>query len=360
MNPNYNARELPETQSDLTYKLNPDTPRPELVVTEPETVIAETPEEHEHNIEVIEQAATLSKGLRGRLKEDAVTLFGEVSEKGYRTRRIAAVVGGIATQAIDRSRAMIFAVPFAFDHALTYAAEHGLNGYQTGGLAGAAVGTTFAGWTALVGKSFQTTIKNLPETTEKITENHPAMVDVITDATGGFVDKETLAKQTVPKGEYEVGPYDARSSKLGKAALALSRGIKTVFVFGSTAYVGVSKTKGYSDKSTNKIIRAVTAESYAVTGGLALTVSALVTHNSFGAAQEIREAVTNKPAMLALGVLIVGYSALDNFFKRRKAKNSLEAEALEAAKIEEAQLKAQDAAKATFAEIQRRIGIVEN
>jgi hypothetical protein len=268
----------------------------------------------------------LSEGILPRLGEDFSTLGHELTEDGHRVRRMGALVTAGTMQALDRGRAMVFALPAAFDKTLTYSAEHGLNGVETASLSGLAVGATLGTWSWLVGRSFHASLNQFPATTEKVTENHPVMVDVISSAVGGFVSREELGqKEPVAEGGYAVGPYEARKSRLGKAMLAVGRGYKAALLYGTTAYVGVAKTKQYSDTSNEELRRTVTAEAAVAMGTIGVGVSAAVTSNFLGVAEGIRDTVTSKPILFSASAIIIGISAGLNKLSRNSAKKKLEA-----------------------------------
>jgi hypothetical protein len=260
----------------------------------------------------------LETPLRTRIVEDVQTLYEEATEPGHRIRRMSALALGGVVQGLDRFRAMVVAMPIAYEKSFIYAQEHGFNGYETAGLTGAALGGTFGVWSWIVGRSLQTSINAFPETTKTVADNHPVMVDVVADAVGGFVDKKTLETE-YPKdedGTFEVGAYDSRKSKLGKAALAFGRGLKSALLFGSTAYVGTAKVSDYSEKSTNKIRRAVTAESAAIWGGIAVGGTAAIENDLFGMAIEIRQTLENRTIWLGLAAASIGLSAVLNKLSR--------------------------------------------
>ncbi|MBA2279155.1 hypothetical protein H0V99_01805 [Candidatus Saccharibacteria bacterium] len=277
------------------------------------------------NCEEITRAEVLSKGLLGRVGEDMATLYNEGTEKGHRLKRISAFMLGAGTQGIDRLRGVVIVLPAVFDETLEYAYNHAYNGYETAGISGAAVGATFGAWSWAVGKSFHTSINAFPATTKKVTENHPLMVDVIKGAVGGFMSDEKLKTKDTghTENDYEVGPYEARSSKLGKAVLAISRGYRAALLYGTTAYVGVAKTKGYSDESIEKLRRTVTTESAVAMGGIAVGVSAAVTNNFFGVAENIRDTLTNKPFWLLVSGALIGISTAGNWISRKNKQKAL-------------------------------------
>jgi len=214
---------------------------------------------------------------------------------------------------------MVFVLPTAFDETLEYAAEHGFNGYQTAGAAGLVVGGLFGAWGYVVGKAFHKAVDAFPATTQKVVENHPIMVGVVSDAIDGFPSKEELvAKQPVkPEEGYDVGPYDSRKSFLGKAALAVTRGLKTAFLFGPTIHVGVAEVSEHSDKSVEKRRRVVTREAAGAVGAVAVGISAMVTHDFLGAAEQVRDAITDKQNLLGASAFFIGFAALSNWLSRK-------------------------------------------
>lgn len=274
----------------------------------------------------IPKTEILSKGVLSRIGEDLSTLTYEGLEPGHRTARIGAFTVGAVMQGLDRGRAMVFALPAVFDKTLTYSAEHGYNGYETAGLSGVAVGATFGTWSWLVGRSFHASLNQFPATTQKVTENHPVMVDVISGAVGGFVSRKELAqKEPVMEGGYNVSPYEARKSTFGKAVLAVGRGYKAALLYGTTAYVGLAKTKDYSDESNKDLRRTVTTEAAVAMGSIGVGVSAAVTNNFLGVAEGIRDTVTSKPILFSASAVLIGVSTGLNKLSRNSAKKKLEA-----------------------------------
>ena len=267
-----------------------------------------------------------------RLTDTAGTLFKEeLLESGHRVERLAAVTIAGVTQGLERARIAAFVLPQVFDEVLEHGIKNGWNGYQIAGAAGLSIAGLWGGWTEGVGKAFQWASNVLPKTTKKIVENHPIAVGVIAKAIDGFPSNHELRRQQPirPAEGYDVGPYDTRKTVLGKIALAVSRGLKTGFMFGSTPHVGVASVNGHSEKSTTKRRHAVTAESSVMFGSVAVGVSTLVTHNSLGLAQDVRDVVANEKLWAGISVGLIGYTALANFisrksFQRQQAKLQLD------------------------------------
>ncbi len=255
-----------------------------------------------------------------RLGDTLGSLWKETWEKGHRTQRLGALALGATTQALDRGRFLIFAAPWAFDHTLTSSAEHHLNSGETAAAAGIALGGLFGAWGWIVGKSFHTSLNAYPQTTEKVTENHPAMVDVISKAIDGFPSKEELITNHPQKPEdgYDIEPYETRKSLLGKAALALTRGVKTAFLFGTTAHVGVAKVSEHSERSNEKRRRVVTAEGAAVLGAIGAGLSGMVSADFLGIAQDVRDTITDKNVLTGSTVALIALAAVSNYISRRK------------------------------------------
>lgn len=268
-----------------------------------------------------------------RLGNTGRTFGAEISEKGHRGKRIGAFVVAATTQAFDRGRAMVFVLPTVFDRVLTHGVEHDWNGYQTAGAAALAVGGTFAAWGYAVGKSFHYSLNQYPTTTERVVENHPAMVGAISRAIDGFPTEEQMTENHPVKPEqgYDVAPYEARKSKLGKVVLGLKRGPKTALLFGTTAHVGMAKVNGHSDESNEKRRRVVTAEAAASLGALAAGLSTLITHDSLGLAEDIKEAVTNKTYLGIATAVAIGWGIVGNYAARRKEKKEFKAKAAQEA-----------------------------
>lgn len=281
-----------------------------------------------------EEMLTLSQSLGQRLSEDFTVFKDEISEPSQRVRRTGAAVLGVATQTFDRARAMVIALPYAFDHALTYAGEHGLNGYETAGLAGVAVGGTFGVWGWMVGRSFDASINAFPETTKTVTHNHPAMVEVVSKAVGGFVRSEDIASKTQnADGTYDIGAYEGRKNIVTKVGLGIGRALKSALLYGTTAYVGMAKVKGYSKESRDSLRRTVTAESAGAWATIAAGVSAAVTNSSYEVAQTIRDTLTNRTYIFGATAFFIGSATISNLFARRSAKKDIEQNVFETDQI---------------------------
>jgi len=256
-----------------------------------------------------------------RFKDTISTLFTkELVEEGYFLKRLGALTLGATTQFVDRGRAMIFVLPTVFDQSMQHAFENGYNSYQTAGLSGAAVGGTFAAWSYLVGKSFQVSVNAFPETTKKVQVNHPAMVGTVSRAIGGFPTQEELdaIEPVIPYTGYDVGPYASRTTILGKIATGLSRGAKTGLLYGTTPQVGMAKVRQYSNKSIDRVRNAATLESGAVLGGIATGMTALIVNDFMGAAENIRDVITNKNILMGSSAFFIVWGALGNYRARKK------------------------------------------
>lgn len=274
--------------------------------------------------DVAAKEEVLKRGLFSRLGEDVSALGHEMAEEGERKKRLGAFLLGVGTQGADRLRGLVVILPATFDRTLEYAGEHGFNGVETAATSGFAVGVVMGAWAYMVGKAFHVSLNEYPKTTETVVKNHPVMMDVLKGAVGGFVKEETEnTGQSVTK-EKTMAPYEARKSKLGKAMLAVSRGYKAALLYGTTAYVGLAKTSGYSDESTTRLRNTVSAEAAVAMGSIGVGVSAAVTNNFLGLAEDIRDVVSSKPIMLTASMILIGVSAVSNKLSRMGAKKKLD------------------------------------
>lgn len=272
-----------------------------------------------------EEALPATK-FTSRFADTLKTLFlHELPEKEGRYKKLGALALAGSTQFLDRGRALVFILPAAFDEALEYSYENGLNAYEQAGLAGTAIGAGFGAWGWLVGRSFHTSLNAFPKTTKKVTENHPTMVGVISRAIDGFpTAKELEEKQPVkPEEGYDVNPYETRKTLLGKAALGLTRGLKTAFLFGTTAHVGMSKVSGHSDKSNISRRQAATFEGSMVLGGIGAGLSAMLSNDLFGVAEEVREVITNEQYLLGASLGTIALATIGNYASRRAYEKQL-------------------------------------
>ena len=101
--------------------------------------------------------------------------------------------------------------------------------------------------------------------------------------------------------------------------LALSRGAKTAFIFGTTAHVGVAKISGFSDRAVKRRTWVVALEAAAVLGAIAVLVSTLVSYDFLGVAQRIRDVITDRRILISVSVIVIIASAIDNYFRRKAA-----------------------------------------
>ncbi len=271
------------------------------------------------------------RGFPTRLADTCATLLREAAAPGrgavVRIRRLAALLIAGLTQLFDRGRILIILLPITFDRSLSWSLERGLNGYVTAAVAGIAVAAVFATWGLLVGWSFHWSLDEYPETTRTFLENHPAVVGVISSAIDGFPRSAAEYRSLsagVPDGGYEFGPYATRESLPGKGALALSRGLKTAFIFGTTAHVGMAKVGGFRRDAIRRRTVAVTLEAAVVLGGVAVLVSSLLTHDLFGVAERVRDTITDRRVLISASVLLILAAAIDNAIRRHRYIDEIE------------------------------------
>lgn len=262
-----------------------------------------------------------------RLRDTLATLGHEVVGSGAgistRLRRVGALVLAGLTQLFDRGRVLIFLLPVTFDRALTWSVEHGLDGYRTAAMAGITVAAVFFAWGLLVGFSFHWSINAYPATTSAFLVNHPAVVGVISSAIDGFPRSPTEYRALSAGADaddvgHEFGPYATRRTRLGKVLLAVSRGLKTAFVFGTTAHVGMAKVGGFSPRAIRRRTLVVTTEAALVLGGVAILVSGLLTHDLFGVAERVRGTITDRRVLLSVTVLLIVAASIDNAVRRHR------------------------------------------
>lgn len=279
--------------------------------------------------DIVEMEGQSKASVTSRIGDDLSTFWHEQTEKGHRAERLGALVLGGMTQLADRGRAMVFVLPTVFERIGRWSIEHGWNGYTTATASALAVGGTFAAWGWLVGKAFDYSLKKYPKTTERFIENHPVTIGVLNRAVGGFPTRRELReKQAVMPAEgYDVSPYDTADSLLGKMSLAVRRGLKGGFLYGTTAHVGVARANQHSDESNQARRRVVTAESSVMLGAVAALVSTLVTHNALGLAQDIKEVLTDATILRNVSIGSIVLAAISNKASRmnikRKAKKLL-------------------------------------
>ena len=253
------------------------------------------------------------------------TFFSELPKEGRRLKRIGALAIGAATQLVDRGRAMVFILPTTFDRTITYAAENGLNAYQTAGVAGVSVAGAFGLYAYGIGKAFHKSLNEFPETTEATAENHPVMVETVKGAVSGFPKEEEIKDKygSKPDDGYDIEPYETRDTILGKIMLGFNRGAKTGLLYGTTAQTGIAKIDGHSDKSIDKRLKVASTESALFFGGLAVGMSTLLTHDFMGMAEQIRDTITDRNVLLSAAGFFIGWSAIANKLERRKTQKEL-------------------------------------
>jgi hypothetical protein len=240
-----------------------------------------------------------------------------------RLRRLAALALAGGTQALDRGRLLIIILPLTFDRSLEYSFERGQGATATAAQAGVAVAAVFFAWGWAVGRSFHWSLSEFPTTTDAFLRNHPAAVGVVSTAINGFprtrseYEELSLRTGTDRYRHFEFGPYATSSSRTSKVLLALSRGVKTAFIFGTTAHVGVAKVSRFSDSAVKRRTWVVALEAAAVLGTLAVLVSTLVSYDFLGVAQRIRDVVTDRRILISTSVIVIIASAIDNYFRRR-------------------------------------------
>lgn len=260
-----------------------------------------------------------------RLLDTLATLGGELAASGQGAaitvrRAIALMVAGL-TQLLDRGRVLVILLPLTFDRALTWSAERGLNGYATAALAGVAVGAVFFAWGLIVGRSFHRSLDEFPHTTAAFLRNHPAVVGVISTAIDGFPRTPTEYRALgagVPAVGFQFGPYATRRTLPGKLALGVSRGLKTAFVFGTTAHVGMATVSGFTRRAVRRRTFVVATEAALVLGGIAALVSTLLTHDLFGVAERVRDVITDRRVLVTASAVLIAFAAIDNAIRRRR------------------------------------------
>lgn len=251
------------------------------------------------------------KNTIGAVGDTLKTLKNELwTDREQRAKRLGAFALGVGSQVADRGRLMVFVLPEVFNHTLTYTMEHNYNTAATATASGVAVGGLFGIWTYAVGKTFQVAANAFPETAKAVEYNQPAMVDSVKRATGGFPKRHELvqAEPEKPEAGYDVSPYQTRKSAIGKAALALSRGLKTAFLYGTTAQVGIAKVYEHSQESNEKRLKVTGAEAAVALGGIAALVGGLVVTGSVETAQHIKDVITDKSLLLKISLGLIGGS----------------------------------------------------
>jgi hypothetical protein len=224
-----------------------------------------------------------------------------------------------ATQLLDRGRILIILLPLSFDRSLEFSTRHGLDALLTAAVAGTAVGFVFFTWGWLVGRSFHWSLREYPDTTAAFLENHPTAVGVISTAIDGFpkdpAEYQRLNGRFGP--HFEFGPYAHTATLMGRMRLALTRGLKTAFIFGTTAHVGVATISGFSPMAVRTRIWVVALEAAVVLASIAVVVSLLVSYDFLGVAQRIRDVITDRRVLITTSVVVIVASAVDNYARRR-------------------------------------------
>lgn len=271
---------------------------------------------------------TDSRRFTGRLADTVGTLGRELVDAGggaaLRVRRLFALVLAGCTQALDRGRILIILLPLTFDRILEFSTRNGLGATTTAAFAGIGVGTVFFCWGWLVGHSFHWSMREFPATTEVFQLNHPAAVSVISGAIDGFPrdaeEYRTLNGRYGPY--YEFGPYAHKLSFRSKVSMGVVRGIKTAFIFGTTAHVGMATINGFSPLAVRTRIWVVALEAAAVLATVAVAVSLLVSHDFLGVAERVRSVITDRRILVGASVVIIVASAVDNAVRRRAVSMS--------------------------------------
>lgn len=189
-------------------------------------------------------------------------------------------------------------------------------------MAGGAVAAVFFSWGWLVGHSFHWSLREYPATTRVFLQNHPAAVGLVSTAIDGFpkapAEYDRLGEHRRSATGWEFGPYATKSTRSSMAFLALTRGLKTAFIFGTTAHVGVAKISGFSDRAVRRRTLVVALEAALVLGMVAVLVSTLISFDFLGAAQRVRDVITDRRVLLTISAVVIVASAADNFVRRRR------------------------------------------
>lgn len=277
------------------------------------------------NVVAPEVASEVAPRFRARLADTVATLGSEALARdqrgGVRLRRVAALVLAGLTQLFDRGRVLVVLLPLTFDGALSWSLERGHDGYRTAAVAGLAVAAVFFAWGLLVGRSFHWSLDEYPRTTAVFLRNHPAVVGVISSAIDGFPRTPSEYRSLgagVPDVGYQFGPYATRRTVAGKVALAASRGLRTAFIFGTTAHVGMATVSGFTRRAVRRRTLVVTVEAAVMLGAIAVAVSALLTHDLFGVAEWVRNTITDRRVLLSVTAILIVIAAVDHSVRRHR------------------------------------------
>lgn len=228
----------------------------------------------------------------------------DYQESENRVALVAAGLGTVAVQAVDRARLSIVLVP----HVAISTLEHTNSSWQ----AGAAAGLTFAGWCAGVGGTTAEGLRQYPNTMESVKENFPGAVKFFQDALPGVdsYDKDKEDTRSLPR---KIG---------GRILTGLSRGW-TVTGIGTVAYVSTAAAKGEDRSTMHKLNANASADGGVIVGGVAGSVSYGITKISDPElAQNIIDVAGDSRVWYGVaGAMIAGQYASNKWKQYRARRN---------------------------------------
>jgi hypothetical protein len=168
---------------------------------------------------------------------------------------VAAGVGTLGVQVVDRARAAVLVVPLVAADVLV-----ATNSPAEAAIAG---GATFAAWCAAVGISTTEGLNQFPNATRQVGEEFPGFVSVFEDALPGL--EKPIPTKNIAK-------------RAGKRVLTgLQRGVAAVGI-GTTAYVSTASAQGKERKEIHKLNMKVSLDGGFVVGGVVLGVGETIAH----------------------------------------------------------------------------------
>ena len=168
-----------------------------------------------------------------RLVEVAKTTSTDFHESTQRARLVAAGLGTVALQTLDRARASVVLVPTVALNVFQHT--------QSPTEAAAAAGVAFGVWCAAVAGSTAASLHHFPRTVQKFESNFPGFVGVFEDALPGLERPDP--EQPKPSAIRRVG---------NRALTGVKRGFMALGV-GTVPYVSTAAAKGWSSNEIRNL-----------------------------------------------------------------------------------------------------------
>jgi len=237
----------------------------------------------------------------------------DFSESDHKVRALALGAAVVATETFDRLRGMVFVVP----HVVSEVMDSTHSPVQT-----AIIGSgVYAAWNIFSGEVLNQGLNILPKAKEKFREEFPVAVRGFRDSLPG-ANREVVAQEKANAQEKGVG------RRVGSFLLRHAGRGGTGISIGTTAFVATSSVAGDTTGETRKQYMGVSADTYAVLGGVILGVTQAIAelpkHNMAGVSEFLYNGVTNMKFWGAVALASMGlqYASSQSIRKKMEAEDN--------------------------------------